>query len=160
MMKKLLILLAIAFGTVLAGGILIFALLIQPVLPKDPVLESLPEYESRDFYTSGGFQDFTDYARYTFGEKTLDLENHPLLRPVTWEDIPQIQTYLDDFEESAAACHDFPGEAYDFERDWLTEEDYFCITNRYEEPEKRFWSYNIYYFRQKDQTLYYFHNNI
>ncbi len=160
MMKRLLILLAVAFGILVLGCVLMYVFLIQPMIPKDPVLEALPQYETREFYTSGGFQDFTDYAKYTFGEKPLALEEHPCLRPVTRGDIPEIQAYLDNFEEDVEACQDFPQESYDFDRDWLTEGDYFYLYSRYEEPEKKFWNFNVYYFRRENQTLYYFHSNI
>lgn len=159
-MKKVLAVLGIAFGVLVIGCILLYVFWIKPLIPVDPVLEYLPEYESREFYTSGGFQDYTDYAKYTFGERQLDLEEHPNLRPATREDIGEIEAYLDNFEGWVAICQEFPRESYDFHRDWLKEGDYFYIQNRYEGEEKKFWSYNVYYFRQENQTLYYFHNNI
>lgn len=158
--KKLLGCATICLGALVLGGILFYLLVLKPLIPVDPVLEYLPKYETREFYTSGGFQDYTDYAKYTFGEKTLKLEEHPNLRPVTREDIPEIEAYLENFEEWVAICQEFPQESYDFQRDWLKEGDWFYIQNRYEGEEKRFWSYNVYYFRQENQTLYYFHNNI
>ena len=38
---------------------------------QDPVLASLPDCKSKVFYTSGGFQDFTDYAKYTYESVAL-----------------------------------------------------------------------------------------
>lgn len=159
-MKRVLAVLGIAFGLLVLGGILLYVFWLKPLIPVDPVLEYLPKYETREFYTSGGFQDYTDYAKYTFGEKTLDLEGHPNLRFVTREDIAEIEDYLDNFEGWVAICQDFPQESYDFQRDWLKEGDFFYIQHRYEGEEKKFWSYNVYYFRLEDQTLYYFHSNI
>lgn len=159
-MKRVLAFLAGVLCILAVVCVLIYVFLLKPLIPKDPVLEFLPKYETREFYTSGGFQDYTDYAKYTFGERALNLEAHPNLRPVTREDIPEILAYLEDFEGWVDACQDFPKDSYDFRRDWLTEGDFFYLYSRYEEPEKQFWSYNVYYFRQKNQALYYFHNNI
>lgn len=159
-MKRVFALLAIVLAVLVLGCTLLYVFLLKPLIPKDPVLEFLPQYETREFYTSGGFQDYTDYAKYTFGEKTLKLEAHPNLRPVTREDIPEMEAYLENFEGWVENSPEFPKESYDFQWDWLTEGDYFYLCSRYEEPEKKFWSYNVYYFRQENQTLYYFHNNI
>lgn len=158
--KRLLGCATISLGVLLLGGILFYLLVLKPLIPADPVLENLPQYETREFYTSGGFQDYTDYAKYTFGETMPDLEAHPSLRPVTGKDIAEIESYLDNFEQWVATCREFPQESYDFQREWLKEGDYFYIQNRYEGEEKKFWSYNVYYFRLENQTLYYFHNNI
>lgn len=106
--KKLLCCAGIFLGMVILGSTLFYLLVLKPLIPKDPVLSYLPKYESREFYTSGGFQDYTDYAKYTFGEKSLNLEEHPNLCPVTGEDIPEIAVYLDHFEESVENCSDFP----------------------------------------------------
>lgn len=159
-MKRVFALLAIVLAVLVLGCTLLYVFLLKPLTPKDPVLEFLPQYETREFYTSGGFQDYTDYAKYTFGEKTLKLEEHPNLRPVTREDIPEMEAYLENFEGWVEKSQEFPQENYDFQWVWLTEGDYFYLCSRYEEPEKQFWSYNVYYFRQENQTLYYFHNNI
>ena len=159
-MKRVFALLAIVVAMLVLGCTLLYVFLLKPLIPKDPVLEFLPRYETRDFYTSGGFQDYTDYAKYTFGEKILSLEEHPNLRPVTREDIPEIECYLENFEGWVKTCQEFPKESYDFDWKWLGEGDYFYLYSRYEEPEQKFWSYNVYYFRQENQTLYYFHNNI
>ena len=35
-------------------------------VPEDKVITSLGEYEKKEFFTSGGFQDYTDYAKYFF----------------------------------------------------------------------------------------------
>lgn len=138
MMKKLLGCFGVVLGILLVGGFLLYLLVLRPLIPKDPVLEYLPKYDAREFYTSGDFQDYTDYAKYTFGEKKLTLETHPNLRPVTQEDIEEIQTYLDNFVSWVDICQEFPKEAYDFDRNWLTEGDYFYLEHRYEEPEKKF----------------------
>ncbi len=37
---------------------------------QNPVLSALPDYKTKVFYTSGSFQDFTDYAKYTYESVT------------------------------------------------------------------------------------------
>ena len=142
---------------VLAGAVWAFSFLFAV---KDPILSSLPAYDSREFYSSGGFQDYTDYGKYTYRiyEKTL-MEN-PYFRKVTDADIPKLEAYLDDFENWVAICEDFPQASYDFDRASLEAGDYYYILNRYEEPEKEFWCYDLYYFDLDTGILYYFHSNI
>ena len=126
---------------------------------EDPVLESLPDYLDKEYYTCGGFQDYTDYAKYTYRITDADFNGNPYFQPVTAETIPRLLTYLEDFEEWVT-CPDFPAGAYDFDKSLIKEGDYFCIVNQYTEPEREFANYNVYYFSLETQTLYYFHNNI
>lgn len=128
--------------------------------PADPILDSLPDYESKEYYTNGGFQDFTDYGKYTYRIYETELMENPYFQQATEEDILNIHAYLDNFENWVEIDSGFPKEAYDFDRAQIQPGDYFCILNRYEEPEKEFWSYNIYYFDLDAGILYYFHNNI
>ena len=66
--------------------------------PKDPVLDSLPKYEKKEYYTSGGFQDFTDYAKYTYQISESEILQSAALFPVMEEDIPTILKYVEHFE--------------------------------------------------------------
>ena len=50
--------------------------------PKDPVLGALPRWESKEYYTCGGFQDSTDYAKYTYRIGKDQLEETGVLHPV------------------------------------------------------------------------------
>ena len=146
--------------------LLLFLFLILPLLlsflfaPKDSILESLPDYETREFYTCGGFQDYTDYAKYTYRVSESVFTHSPYFRKVTAEDIPEILSYIENFEGWVEACSDFPKESYNFDHATVAEGDYFYILNRYEDPGEEFWNYNVYYFDLETQTLYYFHNNI
>ena len=38
--------------------------------------------------------------------------------------------------------------------------DYFCLLSEYEEADKAFWNYDLYYFDLEAGILYYFHSNI
>lgn len=51
---------------VLCATVLVLIALSTLLAPKDPVLDALPRWESKEFYTSGGFQDSADYAKYTY----------------------------------------------------------------------------------------------
>lgn len=141
----------------LAGTVWTFSLLFAP---KDAILESLPDYESKEFYTSGGFQDYTDYGKYTYRIYETELLENPYFFRVTEEDIPEILAYIDNFEGWVEACHDFPKEKYDFDAASVEVGDYFCLLSEYEEADKAFWNYDLYYFDLEAGILYYFHNNI
>lgn len=128
--------------------------------PKDSILASLPDYETKAFYSCNGFQDTTDYAKYTYRVSESVFTHSPYFRRVTEEDIPKILSYIEDFEDWTETCSDFPRESYDFDISAIEEGDYFYILNRYEEPGEEYWNYNVYYFDLESQILYYFHNNI
>ena len=145
------------FAMLLVVGVWLLSLLF---VPKDAILESLPDYEAEEFYTCGGFQDTTDYAKYTYRIYETELIQSPYFQQVTAWDIPEILAYVDDFEGWVESCSDFPAEQYDFNTDIIAEGDYYYILNRYEEPEKAFWNYNLYYFDLDTGILYYFHSNI
>lgn len=152
--KVVLIMLA---GVMFLGALyFIFALMI----PGDPVLESLPKYSEKEYYSSGGFQDTTDYAKYTYHISEEDLQSNEHFLPVESTDIPQIIAYIEDFEEWVSVSHDFPSESYDFDKAIVSTGDYFYVSNRYQELEKAFWNYDLYFFDLETLTLYYFHSNI
>lgn len=130
------------------------------LIPEDIILESLPKYSEKEYYSSGGFQDTTDYAKYTYLISEEDLQNNEYLLPVKSTDVPQIIAYIEDFEELLSVSHDFPSESYDFDKAIVSAGDYFYVSNRYQEPEKAFWNYDLYYFDLESLTLYYFHSNI
>ena len=41
---------------------------------EDKVIASLGKYEKEEFFASGGFQDYTDYAKYYYA--SVDIENN------------------------------------------------------------------------------------
>lgn len=140
----------------IAAAVLLFAWLFTP---QDPVLDSLPDYTDKEYYTCGGFQDYTDYAKYTYRSTEAEFTQNPYFLQVTEENIPKIRSYIVDFQEWVL-CEDFPAEAYDFDPSMVKEGDYFYILNKYDDPDKEFDNYNVYYFCLETQILYYFHNNI
>ena len=159
-MKKILKTIAAIVLPVFTATLIMAIIVVQFFTPKDPVLNSLPRYEKKEFYSSGGFQDFTDYAKYTYQISESTIAQNDSLRPVTEEDIPTVLNYVEDFEGWVKACKKIPVEAYDFDKSMISVGDYFYISNHYEEPERAMWNYNLYYFDVDASVLYFFHNNI
>lgn len=133
---------------------------------SNKVIASLGRYENREFYTSGGFQDFTDYAKYSF--RSVDSAKNQYLHQIQDDDLDMINVHLDDFESWVRVIREsYPTNElsvhYDFDRAMIDLEDYIYI-----ESEEHTWSdghtslinYNVYFFDTQTQVLYYFHNNI
>ena len=135
-------------------------LLFEAIIPKDVILESLPKYSEKEYYSSGGFQDTTDYAKYTYHISEEDLQKNAYLLQVETTNVPEIIAYIEDFEEWVSISQNFPQDSYDFDKAIVATGDYFYVSNRYQEPEKAFWNYDLYYFDLESLTLYYFHSNI
>ena len=136
------------------------------VSPTDKVISSLGEYKEKEFFTSGGFQDYTDYAKYYFTYANV-AENKYLCK-IQETDFAMINTHLDDFEGWIKTISDSsPSNEvvvnYDFDREIIDTADYFYI-----DSEETTWSdghtslvkYDVYLFDVQTQVLYYFHNNI
>ena len=60
------------------------------------MIASLGKYEKNEFFTSGGFQDYTDYAKYYF--TSANIVENKYLNKVQETDFVIINTHLDDFE--------------------------------------------------------------
>ncbi len=148
---------------------LVILLIIQIIhFLLDPVGASLPSYLSKVFYTSGGFQDYTDYAKYTYflpvTERTLKNSGH--FEKVAAEDVAEILAHINNFESCVSACGGELAACYDFDASSVCEGDYFCLKSKYGQPlgqsssYGKFDSYSLYYFDIENQILFYFHNNI
>ena len=135
-------------------------------VPEDKVIASLGEYEKKEFFTSGGFQDYTDYAKYYFN--SANAKENQYLNKIQDADFAIINTHLDDFEGWIETIRNSDPSSevvvnYDFDREIIDTEDCFYI-----DSEEHTWSdghtslvkYNIYLFDTQTQVLYYFHNNI
>ena len=136
------------------------------VVPEDKVTISLGGYEKKEFYTSGGFQDYTDYAKYYFS--SANVTQNKYLHKIQETDFAVINKHLDDFEGWIETIKNSDPSSevvvnYDFDRGIIDTKDYVYI-----ESEEHTWSsghtslvkYNIYLFDTQTQVLYYFHNNI
>lgn len=128
---------------------------------QEQVLSSLGHYEFHHFYSSGGFQDYTDYAVYTFSD--ADLTDNPYFAPLTQEDQETVAAFLDNFENWIEIIRDSDPRNevvlhYDFDRSILDAGDSFYIFEDADYPE--FGCYDVWLFDAQTSVLYYFHNNI
>ena len=146
--------------------IILISTLSSCIAPEDKVLNSLGEYKSKEFYTEGGFQDYTDYAKYYYDQ--VDFTDNEYFSIIEQSDIDVLNEHLDDFESciEAHGYNDASSEIvvnYDFDRSLIDSEDYLYI-----DSEKHTWddgytslvNYDVYFFDTQTNTLYYFHNNI
>ncbi len=136
------------------------------LMPEDKVLASLGKYEQKEYFTSGGFQDYTDYAKYRYS--SAEVEENKYLKKINENDLDTINTYLDDFESWIRVVKEADASSevvvnYDFERAIVDTEDYFYIDSEevtWDDGTTSVTSFDIYFFDTKNQVLYYFHNNI
>ena len=152
------------------AGVLVCVVLLLSITScavfEDKVIASLGEYDKEDFFTSGGFQDYTDYAKYYY--TSIDMEGNKYFKKVTESDFTAINTHLDDFESWIENIRD--GEPsnevavhYDFDRSIIDTEDYLYIDSEehtWDDGSTSLVRYNVYLFDTQTQVLYYFHNNI
>ena len=146
--------------------IILISTLSSCTAPEDKVLNSLGEYTSREFYTEGAFQDYTDYAKYYYD--LVDFTDNEYFSKIGQADIDVLNEHLDDFESWIETYRE--GDAsreivvnYDFDRSIIDSEDYLYI-----DSEKHTWddgytslvNYDVYFFDTQTNMLYYFHNNI
>ena len=147
-MKKLFVLVLVVF-VVFMGGC---------SAPTDEVLKSLGEYKSKQYFTSGGFQDYTDYAKYTY--ENVDFSNNIYFSEISAESSANLIAHIKDFEKWLELL-DEDNEvalAYDFDSSVISDNDYLYIYDDPDYPELG--NYDVYYFDNDAMTLYYFHNNI
>lgn len=128
---------------------------------EDAVVNSLPDYENAVFYTSGGFQDYTDYAKYSYESVTIqDLKESGYFRAVTPDDMKKVLSYIENFEGWAEGISGELKGNYDFDKTVLSQDDFFYIETKGEGTSSKFDDYTVYYFDMGAQILYYFHNNV
>lgn len=126
---------------------------------SDPIIDSLPRYTGKSFFTSGGFQDYTDYAKYTYDSITVqDFEASEFFRTVTFADVEEILLYIDNFEEWVQITGGKLQANYDFDKSVVSQGDFFYIKTK--DTYGKYDDYTVYYFDVDVLTLYYFHNNI
>ena len=156
MIKKLLIVLLsiLVFFLMASLTIVLFSEFFE-----NPVIASLPEYENSECYYSDGYQDFTNYCKYYFSRDDVEkITNSRYLKPVTNDNIAELNGYFDDFEGFIEFV-DYKGK-YDFKRDIIDTDDYFYIENDETIEEHKYWDYDVYFFDVETRTLYFIHSNI
>ena len=128
---------------------------------QDQVLESLGEYGSKQIWTHGEFQDYTDHGIYTYS--SIALEQNEYFTEVSDEDVETLHTFLDDFENWVGIFRNYdPNDQlvmnYAFDRSVIDAADYFYL---YQDPEQpQFSCYDLWIIDSQTNTLYYFHSNI
>lgn len=112
-----------------------------------------------EHYDVNGFQDYTDYAKYTYYSKDIILNNNDY-KKVTSNDFESIKNYLENFRGWMETDNRL--DEYDFDENIINEGDYFCIINENDKEINylNYDNYSIYYFDVETLTLYYMHNNI
>ena len=128
---------------------------------SDEVVASLGKYKSKEVYSSGTVQDFTDYAKYCFD--SVDFSDNSYFQIITESSRENLEAHIDDFEKWVQAVSDTDADNevvvnYDFDRSVISDSDYIYIYDDPDYPE--FGNYNVYYFDVETNILYYFHNNI
>ncbi len=144
---------------------IIFALIALSVsgcsTQNDKVLTSLGEYKTEVYFTSGGFQDYTDYAKYTY--KKIEFSDNKYFKLISTDSEKDLKAHIDNFEECIESIKNSDSKnelvlGYDFDASVISDDDYLYI---YDDPDySKFGNYDIYFYNTENMTLYYFHNNI
>lgn len=130
------------------------------------IIDSLGNYDSKETYSYGSFQDYTDYEKYYF--TSVSAANNDHFKQIADGDTSDLYACLDDFE-NLIRLHlekdSVPDIAihYDFDRSIIDDTDYFyleCKKTSMDDEAVILTSYDIYFFDTQSKTLYYFHNNI
>ena len=128
---------------------------------QEQVRSSLGPCERIAFYSSGGFQDYTDFGIYRCPD--AELKDNPYFEPVTSADLARLWGFLDNFEGWIDTIgRSDPGNEvvvnYAFDRSIVDTGDWLYIYEGENYPQ--FGCYDIWLFDSQSGMLYYFHNNI
>ena len=128
---------------------------------QDKVLSSLGKYDSKQVWTHGEFQDYTDFGKYFYISVSIDQNNY--FQKVTSTDTETICSFIDNFEDwiDTFRNNDPKDELvlnYSFDRSIIDTEDFFYIYEGENYPQ--FGCYDVWFFDSQTKILYYFHNNI
>ena len=128
---------------------------------SDEVVASLGKYKSKEVYSSGTVQDFTDYARYSYDK--VDFSGNKFFAQVTDDNKAELVRHIEDFEAWVDSAEqndpkDKVAANYDFDMSVITDGDYVYI---YDDPDyPDLGSYRVYFFDSETNTLCYFRNNV
>lgn len=128
---------------------------------QDKVLASLGRYDSEQLWTHGGFQDYTDFGKYSYS--SINIDQNSYFKKVSSPDIEIIHAFIDDFEKYIDAFrNNDPNDElalnYTFDCSSIDTGDYFYIYEGENYP--KFGCYDVWIFDCQTKILYYFHNNI
>lgn len=118
--------------------------------------------DKKEYFDKSGFQDYTDYAKYTYPEKDIITKDNDY-KIISQDDIENIKGYFENFKNVMESSNRL--DEYDFNDGVINEGDYIRIKTK--EGEKigdskytKYDNYSIYYFDIESLTLYYIHTNI
>lgn len=130
------------------------------VSPQQEVIESIGKSECEVYYSNNGFQDYTDFAIYTYTD--ADIEKSDYFNKTYSQN--KLDSYLSDFEKMVSSYNDDIEikKYYNFDRSVIDSEDYIYIYDKADDEElySQYIYYDIYIFDIQTEKLYYFHNNI
>ena len=94
------------------SAFLIVILLASCAMLEDPIVASLGDYETHVYFTSGGFQDFTDYAKYYY--RSAEVTENLWLEKILQESAYMIyrEDELDTAQAYAAATKEYSWDKY------------------------------------------------
>ncbi len=134
-------------------------------VPEDKVLLSLGTYKEIAYYSEGGIQDFTDYAKYSF--ESSNLNNNDFLKQINTASKADFIEYIEDFEKWVEVAPESSEVVinYDFDKSIISDDDYLYIYDAYADTtreiyDEKFLDYDVYFYDCETNILYYFHNNI
>ena len=155
-MKKIVMILCLIVITCISGTFVLYK------MSEDQVIKSLGTYKEKEFYSNGGFQDATDYAKYAY-DSNIDIEYHYYLKRI--EDDNQLLSYINDFESVVEGCSETSElvQGYDFNRKLIDSNDYYYIDMKettFDSGLTIVTNYTIYFYDIQSNVLYYFHHSI
>lgn len=128
---------------------------------QNKILTSVGEYKSKQLWSHGEFQDYTDFGIYAFS--AVNVEDNAYFSAVAVDDVETICAFIDNFEKWIETFkNNDPDDDlvlnYSFDRSAIDIDDYFYIYERENYP--KYGCYDLYFFDTQTNKLYYFHNNI
>lgn len=135
--------------------ILAFSVAIAFAGCSQAMLNSVPfgYISAEEHMDQDGFQDYTDYCKYTYSSVDKFKENSKY-QCVTSDQISEIKGYFKNFKSWMAAGG--RSREYDFDHNCINEGDYWRIETKGEKYD----NYTLWYFDTESLTLYYIHTNI
>ena len=131
----------------------------------NPIVDSLPAFKSQETYSRGGFQDITEYTKYTYKSLTeQDFFQSKLSEVTTPDNATEIRSYLENFEQCVEVAGDELRNNYDLKPADVTEGDFFYIKTKEGQPigertYEKFENYTVYFFDMDTQVLHYLHHD-
>lgn len=153
--QKKIIVIIIVVGVLICLSLVFSSTYVSP----QEVIKSIGNYEQVDYYSNDGFQDYTDFAIYTYEEPNVENSDYF----IRFADTNELNTYLDNFENWVDLSKGTEiYENYNFDRSILDDEDYYYISDKYMTDDfySKFDNYDFYIYDYQTKTLHYFHNNI